>query len=126
MLFYYSLVHSDMTYCLVALNPLKVIQNKIFRAIVGLNTTDHTNDSYISLELFKDLYNFACSSYTCKSLHTLIPSHNYFYSAAISAYSRRDNLRPRPTLASSSRSQSHVRYRGAVIFNNSKSKAKLL
>lgn len=51
---YYSLVHSNMTYCLTgqggvsstSRNPLIAIQKKT--AISGLKTTDHTNDSFIT------------------------------------------------------------------------------
>lgn len=67
-LIYYSLVHSNMNYCLTvwsgasktSLNSLKIIQKKIIRAAIGLKTTDHKNHTFINTKLFKfkDLYNY--------------------------------------------------------------------
>ncbi|XP_042891027.1 uncharacterized protein LOC122265692 [Penaeus japonicus] len=72
-----------------SLNPLVVLQKKVIRNIMGLKTTDHTNESFVNLKLLK------CNDiYTFKRL-----------------------METRPPLVSSSQSQSHIRYRGAVIFN---------
>lgn len=55
------------------LNPLLVTQKKTTRAISGLKTTGHANDSFITLKLLKvkDLHSFASLVYNIQMLTQL-------------------------------------------------------
>ena len=128
LLVYYSLIYPTIIYCLPvwggasheALKPLVTIQKRAVRTIGGLRVRDHTSSTFNDLKLLKlyDIITFFTAVFVYKSLHGHLEYGNDFSPNPNNPYRTRNHTDLQPDRVTSAQSQTHVNYRGTLVFNN--------